>query len=53
MGLLVEGTAGPSTTLRSGPTARRGRRDDKEIGEYSQVPEMKLRTSPLSVKIAP
>ena len=27
--MLVESTAGPSTTLRSGPTASRGRRDDK------------------------
>jgi len=25
-------TAGPSTPLRSGPTARRGRRDDKVEG---------------------
>ena len=43
----------PDFRVRSGPATRRGRRDDKEIGEYSQVTKMKLRSSPLSVKIAP
>jgi hypothetical protein len=33
--MLVERTADPSTSLRSGPTARRGRRDDKGEGSAS------------------
>src|ERR1700683_4606020 len=38
----LRGTAGPSTSLRSGPTANRGRRDDNSVGP---APE-KLATGP-------